>query len=133
MLSALFRLPVGEELSVSCERIWFDGDSDDWVCENVFDTSDADGPNPFMRFGVRSGCVFLSVLSEGSAEDTLEAYFVSGVFVEIFSVYCQSVYFDELRAEWVCEEVSCTSDGDGEAPFLRVSNCFVLKSVNLIT
>lgn len=64
----------------------------------------------------------------------IEVYFLGGKgeFAEEFFVYCQSVFFDASRFCWVCEKVSGTSDDDGEIPFLRVSEPFVLKSVNLI-
>lgn len=42
------------------------------------------------------------------------------------------VYFDSSCEVWICERVSDTSDGDGESPFLRVSEHFTLASVNMI-
>lgn len=64
----------------------------------------------------------------------LQAYFVSGVgeFVEEFYVECQSVYFDEFRAIWVCEKVFGTSDGDKEISVLRLPECFGLMSVSIV-
>ena len=65
---------------------------------------------------------------------SIQAYFVSGMgeFVEEFFVTCQSVYFDEFRAVWVCEKVSDTSDGDGVIPVLRLPECFGLMSVSIV-
>lgn len=64
----------------------------------------------------------------------LEAYFVSGAgeFVEELSVYCKSVYLDSSRNVWICEDVSDTSDCDGEFRVLRVPDCFCLISVSII-
>lgn len=61
MLLVLFQCSNGDDLRVYCESVWFDEDVQEWVCERVSDTSDDDGPMPFLRFDCGLGGFLVSV------------------------------------------------------------------------